>query len=289
MGFRVTLYYVNPPDLVRDSMRQIHLPAARLWVGVGPRGVHVLRQGREWVTPMAALSVLLGPGQPMPRILAHAADGTLWDVTGVPARRYLDAVIACDGDPIVLAAARPGPILHLESGRSCTTLALPEEPRMIQALGATQTTPHLALVVLQGAAWLVAWAEKAEEVQLQQIVAGAVTDALLLAGNPALVLVRMSRGSHDRLLSWQVVGAGGGLELCPLPPLLLATDVPTAARNPAAGPFLLAGQATWMALQSGQWDATQAPPPDGPLPTRIFAGIAAMEPLWWQGQKQHTP
>ena len=272
-------------------MRQIHLPAARLWVGLGSHGVHVLRQDREHVVPIAAVSVLLGPGEPLPRILVHAADGMLWDLTDLPRRRYLEDVIACDADPALLVAARAGPVLHLESPRSCTTVALPDEPRIVGAAGARQATPHLALVVLQDSAWLVCWAEAEQEVRMRRLVVGTVTDALLLGGSRVLVLVRVASGPHDRLLVWQVAAAGGtgALELRPLPALLVARDVPMAARNPGSGPVLLAGQATWMSYRTGAWTEAKGPSPEGALTTRVYAGVPAVEPLLWQGQKQHPP
>ncbi len=272
------------------AWRQIYLPAARLWVGLGPDGVHVRRHHRERVISLAAVSVLLGPGGSTPDVLAHGADGAVWKMTATGKARYLDCVVACDADLNLLVAAREGPILHLESARSCTTLTLPEEPRIVCALGATQRMPHLALVVLREATWLVSWAEGTEEVRVQHVVAGYVAAALLLGGQPALVVARMPWGAHDRLLSWQVIADHAGApDLLPLPAVLAASDTPTAARNPPKGPILLAGQATWMAYRAGTWVEAQEPPPQGALCTRILASTPAVEPMHWLGQKQHAP
>ena len=257
-----------------------------VWAGLGHGIIRVKSGTHAWEAPVAAMEVLLGPAGAGSAVLALDARGDLFEVTAAGVGTRLTGLSAADADPDLLVAAHAGGVLELESARACTTITLPEDARLVAAAGAAPPGRHLALVVLSHDTWILAWDEASTGITFQRVAPGCPKGAWLFRGSPGLMALRMPWGACDRMLLWHVVQiAPEGLELVPLPGVLVAPATPTGLRHVPLSPMVLGGHGTWLALAGTRWYETDEAPAEDSVPSRVFGSVPSFEPCRWLAEE----
>ncbi|MDA8345560.1 MAG: hypothetical protein M0Z66_08755 [Thermaerobacter sp.] len=271
------------------AVRQVFLPARGLSALVDAQGIRVAAAGRVTRSDLPALALGVGPGE---RLLALCADGCLWQVGTRHSQRLWESIDALSADPHLLAAVQGGQRLLLEGERSCTSVSLPARPQGLAALGGGGSLPHLALLMLANAAWLIGWNEEEGAVRVLELFRGPAAEGALLEGSPALLALREpARFGATRLHLWNVLCDGGMLRFVALAPLFLDPALPLALRNGPGGPVALCGTGRWAVWRHDRWsfEHLRSALAHDFLPTRIYGNPAALEPYPPAVEKEPLP